>query len=194
MKFQPGHTPNHKGRTTTTDPIKNIEDVAKIKELLKDNVRDLALFTLAVNSAFRVGDLCNILWEDVIDDGSIMTLRVLEGKTKRPRNVPLNPAASRILRSWRGKCENEYIFSGQRGRMTTATFGRLVKMWCKEIGLKGSFCAHTTRKAWIRLQVDHFKTSLPVIMTAVGHKSESQTLHYCGKLGDEVLKAYSNSI
>lgn len=192
--FKQGHVPKHKGKTTTTDPIKDIAVVATVKENLKANVRDLALFTLAVNSAFRVGDLCNILWEDVLDDGVTMTLKVLEGKTKKPRVVPLNPSTSTILRAWRGQCENEYIFSGQRGRLTTATFGRMVKQWCKDAGIQGSFCAHTTRKTWVRLQVDHFGTSLPVIMTAIGHRSEAQTLHYCGKLGDEVLVAYSNSI
>lgn len=192
--FIQGHVPAHKGKTTTTDPIKDIEVVGKVKELLRDDVRNLALFTLAVNSAFRIGDLCNILWEDVLDDGTTMTLKVLEGKTKKPRVVPLNPATSSILRAWRGQCENEYIFSGQRGRLTTATFGRMVKQWCKDVGLQGSYAAHTTRKTWVRLQVDHFKTSLPVIMTAIGHRSEAQTLHYCGKLGDEVVKAYNNSI
>ena len=68
------------------------------------------------------------------------------------------------------------------------------KQWCADVGLQGSFAAHTTRKTWVRLQVDHFGTSLSVIMTAVGHRSEAQTLHYCGKLGDVVTKAYGNAI
>lgn len=192
--FNAGHSPAHKGRTTTTDPIKSIDDIVKIKELLRGNVRDLALFTVAVNSAFRAGDLCNLRWQDTVDEGGIITLRVLEGKTKKPRNVPLNESASKALRAWRAMCESEYIFSGQRGRMATATFGRLVKQWCADVGLKGTFCAHTTRKSWIRLQIDHFGTPLPVVMTAVGHSDPKMTLHYCGKLTDEVAQAYTNSL
>jgi integrase len=192
MAFTHGHVPAHKGKSTTTDPIKDIVVVAQVKELLKDNVRDLALFTLAVNSAFRVGDLCNLTWDDCLDDGTTIILKVLEGKTKRPRVVPLNSTASEALRAWRRECNSPFVFSGQRGRMTTATFGRMVKDWCSKVGLQGSFAAHSTRKTWVRLQVDHFGTSLPVIMTAVGHRSEAQTLHYCGKLGDEVTKAYAH--
>ena len=192
--FTLGHSPSKKGRTTTADPIKDIKDVEAIKELLRDNVRDLALFTVAVNSAFRVGDLCNLRWEDTVDDDDVITLRVLEGKTKKPRIVPLNRSASATLRAWRAQCESEYVFSGQRGQMSTSTFGKLVKKWCAEVGLKGQFSAHTTRKAWIRLQIDHFGTPLPVVMTAVNHSDPKITLAYCGKLSDEVQLAYSNSL
>lgn len=196
MSFQPGHIPAHKGRTTTTDPIRDFADVQRIKAMLQadGDVRGLALFSLAVNTAYRVGDLCNLRWEDCLDDGLTITVRVLEGKNRRPRIVPMGPEASAALRQWRYQCESEYVASGQRGRMQPATFAKFIKDCCRRIGLQGSFAAHTTRKTWVRVQLDHFGTSLPVISTAIGHQDVTQTLRYCGKLGDEVVRAYGNAI
>jgi integrase len=190
--FQQGHTPSHKGQMTTTDPIKDLAIVQSIKQRLTG--RDLALWTVAVNSALRAGDLCNLTWDDTHDDGTTITLTLLEGKTKKRRVIPLNPETSGFLRSWRARCESVYIYSGQRGRMTTATWGRLVKAWCEETGLKGSFSGHTTRKTWARIQHETFGTSMATLMSALNHSTEKQTMTYIGKLSDDVMKAYSNAL
>lgn len=190
--FQVGHTPAHKGQHTTTDPIKDLEVVHKIKEFL--SVRDRALFSVAINSALRAADLCRLQWDDAEDDGSTITLRLYEGKTKKFRQIPLNPSASADLRAWRGICDHTNIYSGQRGGMTIHTWGRLVKSWCQQAGLKGKFCSHTTRKTFVRIQHDEFGTSMAVLMDVLNHSSERMTLRYMGKLGDDVVKAYSHSI
>lgn len=119
---------------------------------------------------------------------------VCDGKTKKPRSIPLNPEASGALRRWRATCDSPFIYSGQRGQLTTAAWGRMVKHWCESIGLKGSFAGHTARKTFVRIQHDHFKTSLPVLMTVLNHSSERQTLCYMGRLGEEIATAYGNSI
>jgi integrase len=127
-------------------------------------------------------------------DGTVITLRVLEGKTKKPRTIPLNAEASRALRAWRATCQSEFIFSGQRGQLTTAAWGRMIKHWCRSLGLEGNFSGHTARKTFVRIQHDVHGTTLPVLMTVLNHSSERQTLTYMGRLGDDVLKAYANSI
>lgn len=190
--FAQGHTPTHKGRTTTTDPIKDLEVVRQIKASL--SVRDRALWSLAVNSALRAGDLVRLRWIDLHDDGQCITLRLLEGKTKKPRTIPLNEQTSSDLRAWRAFCESEFIYSGQRGALTTATWGRLVKDWCKRAGLEGNFSAHTTRKTFVRLQLDVFNTPLYTLMHVLNHSTERQTLKYAGRLADDVAAAYSHSL
>ena len=53
---------NHppKGSTIRVDPIIKLEDIAKIKELLKDNHRNYCLFVLGINTNLRAIDLCQI--------------------------------------------------------------------------------------------------------------------------------------
>jgi integrase len=194
MSFKTGHTPSSKGKTTTSEPIRDPQKVAEIKELLKDSERDLALWTLALNTALRAGDLVNLTWDDINDDGHSITLTVLEGKTKKRRVIPLNPASSFVLRAWRANCESGYIFSGQRGQMSTEGWSRLVKSWCKSVGLEGNFSSHTTRKTFVRLQHDVHGTSLTTLMHMLNHSTPQQTKIYMGKMDDDVLTAYEYEI
>lgn len=190
--FKSGHKPPHSGKQTTTDPIKALEVVQSIKQRLSG--RDLALWSVAVNSALRAGDLVGLAWDDTDDDGSTITLKLLEGKTKKRRVIPLNAETSGYLRSWRYSCESVYIYSGQRGQMTTASWGRMVKGWCENVGLKGNFASHTTRKTFVRIQHDHFGTKMATLMEVLNHSSERMTMKYMGRLSDDVLKAYGNSL
>lgn len=192
--FAQGHTPAHKGRTTTTDAIRDVGAVQRIKELLKDDVRGLALWSVSLNSALRAKDLMALTWNDTHDDGRVITLTVLESKTKKRRVIPLNPASSTLLRAWRAQCDSEFIYSGQRGRLTTATWGRMIKDWCSQVGLQGRFASHTARKTFVRLQHDVHGTSLTTLMHMLNHATPTQTLQYMGRMTDDVSEAYRNSL
>ncbi len=51
--------PNHpvKNSQIKVDPIKNLKDIKSIKKLLKNNLRDYALFIIGVNTNLRASDL-----------------------------------------------------------------------------------------------------------------------------------------
>ena len=191
MAYSLGHTPSHKGKTTTTDAIKSLEDFAKVKALVASDVRLNALWHVATNSALRASDLVALTWADLASDG---TLTVLERKTHKRRVVPLNDATLKTLRAWQDECAYDHIFSGQRGQMTVGSWARIVKDLCDQAGLEGRFASHTCRKSFVRLQHDVFGTSLPVLMTLLNHSNERQTLTYMGRLQDDVVKAYAHSL
>jgi integrase len=192
--FVEGHTPANKGKSTTTDPIRDPAVVNRIKAMLADSVRDLTLFTLAVNSALRAGDLTRLTWDDARDDGKKITLVVLEQKTKKRRVLPLNGPTSALLRKWRATCDSQFIYSGQRGAMTVATWGRMIKSWCEAVGLAGRFASHTARKTFVRLQHDLHGTSLTTLMHMLNHSTPQQTAIYMGSMDDDVALAYGNTI
>lgn len=194
MAFAHGHTPAHKGKSTTADPVMTSEVVAQIKDLLQDKPRDLALWTLATNSMLRAGDLLNIQWDDIEDDGNVMTLTLLEGKTKKRRVIPLAPPVSTLLRIWRELCASEFVFSGQRGQLTTAAWSRLIKSWCQAVGLEGNFSSHTARKTGVRIRYDEHDVSLATLMHCLNHTSESTTLIYMGRMQADVAAAYAQVV
>ena len=101
-------TPARKDKTTTAGLTIDFALGQQIKELLKNDVRNLALLSLAFNSAFRVGDLCNLTGNDTLNEGTTITPRVFKEKTKRPRIVPVNAQSSAFLRDWRRYYESEY--------------------------------------------------------------------------------------
>lgn len=194
MSFAKGHVPSHKGRRVTADPLKNSETVSKVKELLHDKPRDLALWVLATNSMLRAGDLVSLTWDNTIDDGERITISLQQGKTKKPTTIPLAAEASAILRRWRVLCTSPFIFSGQRGQLTIAAWSRMVKHWCHQIGLEGNFSSHTTRKTGVRVRYDEHGTKLATLMHMLSHSSEAQTLIYMGKMTEEVEEAFSTSL
>lgn len=185
--FAQGHTPSHKGQTITTDPIKSSADLAKVKAVTQNSPRDYALLLLMCNTALRAGDICRLTWDDIYGN----EVRLLERKTGKRKVVPLNEPTMEALRVWRGRCEHSHIASGQRGALTTATLGRLVKGWCEQAGLVGRFSAHSTRKGFVRIHVDEVGTSMAALMTIGNWSSERMVLRYCGKLDESVAAAYS---
>lgn len=192
--FEAGHVPAHKGKTTTTDAIRDVAQINAIRELLGGDIRSLALWNVAINSALRAGDLVRLTWDDVTDDGKVITLVLLEGKTKKRRVVPLNEATSACLRAWRAACNDAHIYSGQRGALTTATWGRMIKGWCEAVGLQGRFASHTARKTFVRIQHDAHGTSLTTLMHMLNHATPTQTMTYMGRMADDVAQAYKNEV
>lgn len=71
--------PNHPkpGSNIKVDPIRSKRDIATIKRMLADRPRDLALFTLGINTNLRASDLLSIKVGQVRDlkPGDEITLR-----------------------------------------------------------------------------------------------------------------------
>ncbi|GAG40955.1 unnamed protein product, partial [marine sediment metagenome] len=57
-----GGNENHpkKGSKIKVEPIKRLEDIRTIKKVLADKPRDLALFTVGINTNLRASDLLQI--------------------------------------------------------------------------------------------------------------------------------------
>lgn len=193
MSFKAGHTPANKGKTTTTQPIRG-DGIDRIRELLQDRPRDLALWSVGTNTALRASDLLALRWDALEDDGVRIAFRVKEQKTGKLRLLTLNPRTSADLRGWRAHAECEWCFSGQRGRMTSATLGRLVKQWAADAGVKGQIASHSLRKTFCRAMVDKFDEPLFKIMWALGHSTERQTAQYLGLLQDDVAALYEHVV
>ena len=78
-----GSNPNHpkKGSSITVDPIRSEKNIKKVKRLLKDNTRDLLLFTMGINNGLRISDLLKLKVGNVRDIEPGQTLKVKETKT-----------------------------------------------------------------------------------------------------------------
>lgn len=103
-------------------------------------------------------------------------------------------ALSRYIASKSNPQRDDYVFVGERGKMTTSFLNRLIKTWCENVELEGNFSTHTLRKTWAYHQYKTFDVRLPVLMQALNHSSERQTLTYIGLLAEDVEAAYSNSL
>lgn len=189
------------GSTTKVEPIRDLAKIAAIKEMLSERPRDLCLFTLGINTAYRANELLSIRVGQVahLRRGDSLTIR--QSKTGRDRMTTLNGTAISAIQNWLAVHpdteDSAPLFMSQRTRkaLTVSPFINMVKGWCKEAGLKGNYGSHTLRKTWGYHQLrGNTKTPphlvLPLLMEAYGHARQQQTLEYLCIQSDEVASLF----
>ena len=191
---------NHppKGSVITVEPIKSLRAITTIKKLLAGSPRDLALFVVGINTALRGCDLVSLTAGEVRSilenpDGNVKR----ERKTGHKRRLTANPAVRGVLTqllSTRDFADEERIFQGQRGPITTPYLWRLVKSWCAAINLPGHYGAHTLRKTWGYQQRVRFGVDIATLMHVFGHASQRQTLAYLCIQPEEIRSVYANTL
>jgi len=180
----------------TVEPIKSTRDIATIKRLLADRPRDLALFVVGINTALRGSDLVSLTAGEVRailadPDGGAKR----EQKTGKKRRLTANQAVREVLGkllATREYADDERIFQGQRGPITTQYLWQLVKGWCAAINLPGHYGAHTLRKTWGYHQRVTFGVDIPTLMVIYGHATQRQTLDYLCIQPEEIASVYAN--
>lgn len=193
--------PNHPqpGDQIKVEPIRHVEDIKAIKEILQDKPRDFALFTLGINTNLRASDLRRITAGQVrhLKVGDDLELR--EKKTGKLRRVTLNRScvdAVQQLLSSRVYQDRAPLFISRRGEepLTVSSMNRLVKRWCAAVNLRGNYGTHTLRKTWGYHQRVTFGVGLPELMVCFNHSSQRQTLEYLCVQPEEIRRIYQNEL
>ncbi len=194
-----GQNYNHpaKGDMTRVEPIREIKAIKTIKKLLTARPRDLALFTVGINTNLRASDLLQIKAGMVRHLKPMEEIEMKEKKTGKLRRISLNKGcieAIKALLKSRKYADDEPIFSGQRGPLTVSTIHALVKGWCAAVNLKGNFGSHTLRKTFGFHQRATFGRGVAELMVVFNHSSERQTLTYLGIQPEGIKSIYQNEI
>lgn len=203
MASNKGRNPNHprKGSSIKVEPIRDLAAIAAIKIHLADKPRDLCLFTLGINTAFRANELLSITVDQVrhLNVGDLLELK--QSKTSKYRVTPLNRPAIESIQNWlaaypdqtrkRHRSPQSVLFlSGTGEALKVPTVSRMVKNWCRNANLKGNYGSHSLRKSWGYHQRVQMDTAIPILMEAFGHSSQKQTLDYLGIQSGEIMDIY----
>jgi integrase len=195
MGFQKGENPHRPtpGSSIKVQPIRLKKDIETIKNNLADNPRDLCLFVLGINTAFRANELLSIRAGQVRDLGVGDVLDVRQSKTKAYRQVTLNrkgvEAIGGLLRSRSYEPDDFLFFSRWGERLGVPEVSRKVKGWCGDIRLDGNYGSHSLRKTWGFWQYKR-GTPIPLLMEAFGHQTQRQTMAYLGIQAMEVAQIF----
>ena len=194
---QPGERRNHsKGKSIKVEPITKRADLETIKRFLSDKPRDYALFIMGINTNLRASDLCRITVGMVRDKKAEDEIVLIEQKTGKLRRITLNSACVRAVQGLLSEnplLDNEQLFRGKRGPITTQTIHFLVNQWTEMCGVKGNFGSHTLRKTfgyWKRQQ----GASIPLLMDVFNHSNQKTTLSYLGIQPEEVKSLYLQEV
>jgi integrase len=176
------------GSRIKVEPIRSLQSLHRIREKLQGRPRDRALFDLGVNLPLRVVDLLGLSVDQVRD---LRTGDSLRGETgRRDARIRFNRVCVAAVADLLHEClqapvpdcpadEAAFLFPSRRGgALLPSSLHRLVKSWCRDIGLTGNFGATTLRKTWGFHQLTTFGTDLTLIMHCFGHATRRQTLEY----------------
>jgi integrase len=192
---------NHpkKGQSITVEPIRSLKDIRRIKRRLKDNPRDLLLFTMGINNGLRIGDLLRLKIRNVIDLEPGQTLKIKEQKTGKTNVLMINKEVHKVLRSYlesiKGYDEVDYLFQSRKGQnrpIGKAYVNQKMKEWTK--GLRGNYGTHSLRKTFGYIQRTEFGVGFEILCKRFGHSNPSITMRYLGIEDKEVNGILLNEI
>lgn len=167
----------------------------RTKLQLNDQVRDLALFNLAIDSKLRGCDVISLRVGDVAPHGyTIDRAMVRQKKTGCSVKFEIaehtRQAVDEYLKSTK-KVPGDCLFTGRRGEehpLSTRQYARLVSEWVSSIGLDSSlFGTHSLRRT--KATLIYRKTgNLRAVQLLLGHSKIESTVRYLGVEVDDALE------
>ena len=145
------HHARNKGREMGRRAPLSPSEVTRIKKLLAKRgdagLRDLALFSTAIDTMLRAQDLLGLTVKDVRKRNRVMrdTLELTTAKYGQSVRCVLSKTTMSILKKWikqSAKKPSDYLFTGRLGGgltpISARQLSRLVKTWTEGIGLDAS--------------------------------------------------------
>ena len=187
-----------KNTKTTADYIPWDSAINLVHRLYKDKNYVMSLFVATgIFTGLRVRDLRALRWNQLLEGG---VLTVIEHKTKKERQIKLNPDFVEHVRccyeAMGIKNPNEHCFLSQKKTvMSTQWLNRLLKVVrdkykvpCKNIS------CHALRKTMGRAIFDrseeNSEMALIKLSEVFGHSNTQITRRYLGLKQEEILEAY----
>lgn len=174
--------------------------VRLIKDILEEAEawRDLALFSVAIDTMLRCSDLLTLRVMDVTDpDGTVKKeFPVRQKKTKTGHLVALSESTREVVKKWIAKSkkfDDDYLFTGLKGkrkyyRISHRQYTRLVKKWAKFAHLNPKeYSTHSLRRT--KAALIYQKTgNIEVVRQLLGQHSVTATSAYLNVSKREALE------
>jgi integrase len=178
------------------EPIRDRKKIESMKKILQGNDRDYLLFVLGINTAYRISDLLELKYKDVIDEKKkvLSHVKLKESKTDKNNKVAITKGVAKAItnfveNNYKGNLE-EYLFVGKKNPnkpIRRETAWRIISSAAEEVGLK-NIGTHTLRKTFAYHQYKA-GTDIAILMDMLNHSSETITLKYIGITQDEKDRA-----
>lgn len=160
---------------------------------IEQQVRDLVLFNLAIDSKLRGCDVVAVRVDDVAPNGhAIERATVRQRKTGRPVRFELTEQTRQAINEYlaaTGKRSGDWLFSGRQPRqnMSTRQYARLFSEWLIAIGLDphvyGTHSLRLTKATLIYRRTGNLRA----VQLLLGHTKIESTVRYLGIDVDDAL-------
>ncbi len=192
-----GNVPWNKGKLVGQKPPLKLKEVwaIRIRLQIAKNIRELALFNLAIDSKLRGCDLVNIQVKDIAHGDRVAKRAIiLQSKTQQPVQFEITKQTRTAIKSLiynAGLRSHDYLFRSRFSssqHLSTRQYARIVKSWVSTIGLDpGMYGTHTMRRTKASLIYRRTK-NLRAVQLLLGHTKLESTVRYLGIEVDDALE------
>ena len=167
----------------------------RVRLQLERNVRDLAMFDIAIDSKLRGCDVVALRLPDVMAAGAMRSRStIIQQKTGRPVHFEITEQTRRSLAAWLGRRPlngEEWLFPSRMrpgAHLSTRQYIRLVKRWVTLAGLEpAAYGSHSLRRT--KVSMLYRKTgNLRACQLLLGHTKLESTVRYLGVELDDALE------
>lgn len=175
------------------NPIKSREDITALKKALHG--RDLLLFVFGINSSLRISDILALKVGDVRGKDSLI---LNEQKTRKRKELRLNKAIIEAVATLvpADASDDDWLFPSKRNAsnpLDRTQAWRLLNAAAKRAGVEVKIGTHTLRKTWAYFRYNA-GVELPLLMAALNHSSQRETLRYIGIEQEEINDLYDEVV
>jgi len=195
--FLPPKRPWNTGRVIGPKPPFKPRHVWGIRQQLKANgrVRDLAMFSRAIDAKLRGCDLVRLRVSDVAPGGLLRArATIIQQKTGQPVPFETTEPTRDALAVWlklRGRRDNDWLFPSRSrpgDHVSTRQYARLVDKWVSMIELEPrAYGTHSLRRT--KVAMIYKKTgNLRACQLLLGYRKLESTVRYLGIEVDDALE------
>jgi integrase len=166
-------------------------------------LRDLALFSTAIDTMLHASDLLALTVRDVRQRNGTMRdlIELQQPRGKSTFKCTLSKGSMEVLDAWIKRADkkpNDHLFTGQTNKraspMTVRQLGRLVKAWAEGVGLKATTYGTETLRRSRAMHILNETGDMETVRALLGHTTITSTARYLGaiKRADplEISRAY----
>jgi integrase/recombinase XerC len=123
------------------------DEYARLLSAAGGNPRDFCILQLFLQTGIRVSELVALTLEDI--DLAGRTLRVVQGKGKKERTIPLEKKGLQALKSWlalRPQVQDQHVFLSYQGEgFSVRGVMKIVQKYARLAGITKKFSCHSLR-------------------------------------------------
>ena len=189
--------PWNKGRLIGQKPPLKLKEIwaLRVRLQLGKQLRDLALFNLAIDSKLRGCDLIKLRVQDVAQGGKAMNrASIVQQKTGRPVKLELTEQTRNSVDAWIEKAQlqpGQFLFPSRlksSPHISRRQYSKIVKSWVARIGLDPrEYGTHTMRRTKATLIYERTK-NLRAVQLLLGLTKLESTVRYLGIEVDDALE------
>ena len=165
----------------------------EVKKLINsiDAKKSKLMVSLMYACGLRVSEIMNLKLEHLDFDDNIGHVRQGKGKKDRIFNIP-KFLFTKLKKQVENQKENnqEYLFSGPKGKMSTRNLQKIVRSASQKAGIKKDAHCHTLRHSFATHLLEN-GVDIRMIQTLLGHASLSTTELYTHISSEQIRKVKS---